>query len=319
MTRRERKKLARAQAAEAPERLPDHAFPASYRMLCSHLALARERRYSPKVVDRLDALVLRGHQVLYGAHPAATPGVLHFFAAGFPALVRRQWRLMALAILLFYGPFLGLLGVIQVYPDFANVVMSPEQISQAQSMYDPANEHLGRREASASFEMFAFYVWNNVRIGFQTFAGGVLFGIGAVFFLLFNGIYIGAFVGHLTYIGLGPQIWSFVAGHSALELTAIVISGAAGLQLGHALLAPGRRSRRAALVEEGAQAFRLAGGAGVMFLAAAVVEGFWSPLRFEEPWIKYGFGLLMWLLVLAYFLFAGRVDAGLRGDTRAAG
>ena len=34
-----------------------------------------------------------------------------------------------------------------------------------------------------------------------------------------------------------------VSGHSALELTAIVISGAAGLRLGLAVIAPGKRTR----------------------------------------------------------------------------
>lgn len=289
--------------------LPAADFPGAYRALCAHLALARERCYSPQLVERLHELVLRGHHVLYGAHPAATPGVLAFLASGFPALVRREWRLVALASLLFYGPFLGLLLAIQLYPEFAYVVMTPEQLAEAQAMYDPAREVLGQREAAGSFEMFAYYIWNNVRIGFQTFAGGVAFGLGTLFFLLFNGVYIGTFVGHLTQVGLGPQIWSFVAGHSALELTAIVISGAAGLKLGFALLAPGPRSRRAALVADGAIAFRLVGGAACMFFAAAVVEGFWSPLQFGQPWIKYAVGLLLAVAVLAYFLGAGRAEA----------
>lgn len=306
-----RKRGKRAEPVAEPT-LPSADFPAAYRALCAHLALARERCYSPQLVERLHEIVLRGHHVLYGAHPAATPGVLAFLWSGFPALVRREWRLVALASVLFYGPFIGLLVAIQFFPEFAYVVMSPEQLSQAQAMYDPANDLLGQREAADSFEMFAFYIWNNVRIGFQTFAGGVAFGLGTLFFLLFNGIYIGALVGHLTQVGLGPQIWSFVAGHSALELTAIVISGAAGLKLGFALLAPGARSRKAALVGDGAIAFRLVGGAAFMFFAAAVVEGFWSPLQFGEPWIKYAVGVLLAVAVLAYFVGAGRSDVGSR-------
>jgi uncharacterized membrane protein SpoIIM required for sporulation len=318
LSKRARRKLVKKGAAPPPPTLTADQFPLAYRTLCSHLALARERFYSPQIVDRLNDLVMRGHQVLYGAQAPSGPGVLSFLVRGFPALVRREWRVHVLASVLFYGPLLLLLAALQVYPDFANVVMSPEQLAEAQAMYDPANEALGRREAGDSFQAFAMYVWNNVRIGFQTFAGGVLFGLGTLFFLLFNGIYIGAFIGHLTQVGLGPQIWSFVAGHSALELTAIVISGAAGLKLGHALLAPGRRSRKLALVEDGAVAFRLAGGAGFMFFAAAIIEGFWSPLRFEQPLIKYAVGAVFWLLVLIYFWGAGRDAAGSAGGTRAA-
>jgi len=98
--------------------------------------------------------------------------------------------------------------------------------------------------------MFAYYINNNVGIGFRMYAGGILFGIGSVFFGVYNGIVIGAVAGHLTGIGYGETFWSFVPGHSAPELLGIVISGAAGLMLGRALVKPGQRSRLIALKEE---------------------------------------------------------------------
>ncbi len=290
--------------------------PAAYRALCNHLALARERLYGPNLVERLNQLVLRGHHALYEAAAPAQEGFLHFITVGFPALVRREWRVLALASLLFFGPMLILEIAVQRYPDFASVVVSPEQLAKFREMYSPTNEHIGRSSATSSFEMFAFYVWNNVRIGFQTFAGGVLAGLGTIFFLLFNGLYLGTIEGHLIQVGLGTQILSFTAGHSALELGAIAIAGAAGLKLGGALLAPGRRSRRLALIEDGRIAFRLMGGAALMFFAAAIIEGFWSPLRLD-PFIKYSVGIAMCVVVLLYFVFAGRGVTRARGDDAA--
>ena len=40
--------------------------------------------------------------------------------------------------------------------------------------------------------MFGFYIFNNVRIGFQTFASGLVFGLGTILYLLYNGVFIGA-------------------------------------------------------------------------------------------------------------------------------
>ena len=92
--------------------------------------------------------------------------------------------------------------------------------------------------------MLAFYIYNNVRIDFQCFAGGLLFGVGSIFFLVYNGLHIGAVAGHLTRVGYGETFWGFVAGHSSFELLGAVLAGAAGLRIGYALVAPGRAHAR---------------------------------------------------------------------------
>jgi uncharacterized membrane protein SpoIIM required for sporulation len=199
--------------------------------------------------------------------------------------------------------------VLQAYPDFVHYVLSPRQISSFHEMYDPANRRVGMREADTSMMMFGFYIWNNVRIGFQTFAGGLLVGVGSAWFLGANGFIIGAVAGYLTQVGYSETFWSFVAGHSSLELIAIVLSGAAGFKLGMAIIAPGNRSRKAALMAAARPAVRIMYGAAVLFFAAAFVEAFWSPIT------EFGFvpkivaGTCGWAVLLAYFLLAGRSHA----------
>ena len=56
--------------------------------------------------------------------------------------------------------------------------------------------------------------------------------------------------GHLTRLGIRANYWTYVSGHSPFELTAEALCGAAGLLLGRGLLAPGRRTRAAALRAE---------------------------------------------------------------------
>lgn len=301
------RKAMQARLGESDDALiPAAEFPARYRALCAHLALARERHYTLALVDRLHALVQAGHQALYGAQTHRSEGLGHFLMAGFPRLVRAQWRMLALASALFFGPLLAMLVAVQFSPELAETVLAPHKLGEYEMMYRREADRLGQREASSSVQMFGFYIYNNVRIGFQTFAGGIAWGLGSVFFLVYNGVVIGTVLGHLSGVGLGPQIWSFVSGHSALELVAIAISGAAGLKLGAALIAPGRRSRRLALVQEGRIALQLAGGAGLMFLAAAAMEAFWSPWVLDDPRPKYALGVFAWLLLAAYLGWGGR-------------
>lgn len=307
----QRNKRRRRKDPEPVDGLQADQVPGVFRTLCSHLALARDRQYSPFLIDHLNQLVLAGHQVFYGASTSWFSAPWRFLAVDFPTTVRAQRPLIWLAALLFFGPLIGLIVAIQFFPGLASLLLSPADMGQMETMYRPEADRLGMRESSTNVMMFGFYIWNNVRIGFQTFAGGILLGLGSVFFLLFNGLYIGAVLGYLQQIGLGVQIWSFVAAHSALELLAIVISGAAGLKLGAALLSPGRRSRRLALVENAKIALQLMLGAALMFVAAAVVEAFFSPLNLPNPTPKYAVGVLLWVLLLAYFWRAG--------GTRAAG
>jgi uncharacterized membrane protein SpoIIM required for sporulation len=286
--------------AEMPER---------YRRLCQSLALAADRHYSPTLVDRLNRLALGGHHALYQNRRRQTHRVVEFLLGGFPALVREEWRLVLAGTLLFFGPLLALIVVLQVFPEFVHYLLTPEQIAGFHEMYDPAARRLGMREADTSVFMFGFYIWNNVRIGFQTFAGGLAFGVGAIWFLASNGVVIGAVAGYLTQIGYSETFWSFVAGHSSFELLAIVLSGAAGLRLGMALIAPGNVTRKAALMAAAKPAVRMMYGAALMFFVAAFVEAFWSPLR-EVPYeVKISAGVGGWVALLAYFGFLGRARA----------
>ncbi len=284
-------------------------LPRRYRRLCQGLALAANRQYSPELVDRLNRLALRGHHLLYRNRRRQSGRVLEFLAAGFPQLVRREWRLVLASALLFLGPLGALIGVLQAFPEFVHYLLPPEQVARFHEMYDPANRRVGVLEADHSLFMFAFYIWNNVRIGFQTFAGGLLAGVGTVWFLAANGVIIGAVAGYLTEVGYSETFWSFVAGHSSLELLAIVLSGAAGFRLGLAVIAPGNLTRRSALVAAAKPAVRMMYGAALMFGAAAFVEAFWSPLT-EVPFaVKISAGIAGWGLLLLYFAFAGRAHA----------
>jgi len=123
-------------------------------------------------------------------------------------------------------------------------------------------------------------------------------------------VIIGAVAGYLTQVGYTETFWSFVAGHSSLELLAIVLSGAAGFKLGMAVIAPGNRSRKAALVAAARPAVRIMYGAAFMFFGAAFIEAFWSPITEFGFTTKIIVGTLGWILLLAYFLFAGRSHAG---------
>ncbi|MDH0896404.1 MULTISPECIES: stage II sporulation protein M [unclassified Pseudomonas] len=291
------------------ERRDCESFAADYRHLCQHLALAQERGYSSHLIDQLQRLAMRGHQQFYRHRSHLGAQIISFILAGFPQLVRREWRAVLAGSALFFGSLIGMGLLTWLFPDLIYSLMDPEQVRQMEEMYDPSARRVGRfaeRDSGDDWMMFGYYIMNNIGIAFQTFAGGLIFGLGSLFFLLYNGLVIGAVAGHLTRIGYSETFWSFVIGHGAFELTAIAFAGAAGLKLGWALLSPGRLGRGEALRQAAGKAIQLVAGVILFLLIAAFVEAYWSSMTYTTPTIKYWVGAGLWLLVIAYFVFAGR-------------
>ena len=287
--------------------ISDYDFPVRYRRLCQHLSIAQQRGYSPLITDKLEELMQRGHHVLYRPPAPRLRRLIEFFLMEFPCVLRKNHLYLWTSAFLFYVPLISMIVLIHFYPELVHSLLSDKQISEMEKMYDPANklDSLGRTSGT-NLQMFGFYIWNNVSIGFRTFASGFFVGIGSILVLLFNGISIGAVAGHLTVIGSGQPFWRFVVGHSGPELTAIVISGAAGLRIGMAIVAPGRKKRVDALIEAGTDGVKLAMGIFAMLVFAAFIEAYWSSIVWMPDVVKYSVGGLIWLLIIAWLWRGGR-------------
>jgi uncharacterized membrane protein SpoIIM required for sporulation len=282
-------------------------FPALYRQTCYHYALAKTRQYSPQLIEHLHTLVMRAHQYFYRSNRFIVWQVIRFVLIDFPRSVRQQAKLFWLSSGLLFGPALVLGIVCYLNSDFIYTLMPEDQVVEYESMYNPSAKVLGRaRESTTNFMMFGFYIQLNISIGFSVFAGGLLLGIGTVLSLVFNGLAFGGLGGYLTHLGYTSTFWPFVCGHSAFEITAICICGAAGLKLTYTLFAPGNRRRSDAIRLAARGALPLVIGAAGMLVIAAFIEAFWSSSTYFTPTIKYTVAGILWTLVLLYFLFAGR-------------
>lgn len=187
--------------------------------------------------------------------------------------------------------------------------LDPITVVTMEEMYDPSSpHHLRPRDVDTDAGMFGFYIRNNMSVGFRTFAGGIFAGIGSLFFLLFNAVYLGAVAAHMFQVGFGHTFFPFVIGHCSFELTALLFMAAAGFRLGWSLIAPGPYGRLDALRLSTRRAVPLLYGSIAMLLIAASIEAFWSSSRVIPAWTKYGVGALLWIVVGAYFLLMGRTS-----------
>ncbi|MEX1032411.1 MAG: stage II sporulation protein M [Cellvibrionaceae bacterium] len=291
-----------------PRQAKDYAaLPSAYRHVCHHLALAKHRRYSLHLIDRLNRIVVGCHNLLYSDNARFRYRWLRFFMVDFPRALHRNRVYVRWATFLFCAPAL-VVGLLCFFnPDMVYSVMAGEQVRSLEAMYDPDARVLGReRESDTDLAMFGFYIYNNIGIAFREFAGGIFFGIGTLFFVIYNGIFLGAVFGHLTQMGYSSTLYPFVIGHGAFELTALVLAGAAGLKVGAALVDPGRLTRLAALRAASRDVVPIVLGATAMLLIAAFLEAFWSSKASLPIAVKVAVGFVFWIMVLGYLTFVGR-------------
>jgi uncharacterized membrane protein SpoIIM required for sporulation len=243
-----------------------------YRRVTSDLAIARRDFPQDRVARYLEQLAGRAHPVVYRREAAHWSEVKAFFTRGFPQAFRDALPYTAVAFLLVAIPFAAtflavtidpLLGRTMLPVDFADKVEQGQSWMQIQG---------AERSLAASMIMS-----NNIQVAFIAFAGGVLLGLGTVYVLVSNGFTLGAVAGMAATYGLGPDLGSFVAAHSGIELTVVFIAGGAGLRLGHSILSPGLLSRPAALSAAARQAIRLIFGCVPLLMIAGTLEGFVSP------------------------------------------
>lgn len=291
----------------APGPLGLHEFPALYRRLCQNLALALQRGYSPALTDYLQKMVGDCHQLLYGT-AVERPMTLHRWLLNeFPQRVREEWRLLLFVCLAFWG--VGLLVGVLVWfnPEMAYSFSSADKLEKMRQMYSSGKIDVGRG-AEGDFAMFGMYIWNNISIDFRTFGAGVFGGIPALYIMGVNGLGMGVVA---SWLSADPatrhNFWSFVITHGSFEIVGMLLSGVAGMRLGLSLIQPGRLSRRRALYAASQRMFPVLVGASILTFIAAFFEAFWSASPVIPHSVKYTVGALCWLLVIGFFIFAGRV------------
>ncbi len=285
--------------ALAPGEIP--AFAAQYREVAADLARARTYQVDPRVITYLERVVTAGHNALYRARGKDRTPLPHYLLRDFPAAVVQSWRYVLLAFLLFSVPAGIGYVMIRERPELGEELM-PGMVARAEAAAENLTEGRGYAETSKEDrpEMAAFIIQNNIGISFVAFVGGVTGGLLTAWLLYTNGMMLGLGLGLFQNYHAARYLLTFVLGHGILELTAIFISAGAGFRLAQAMIAPGDRTRKDALVLEGRIAARMIGTVVTLLAIAGTIEGLLSASAAAPIW-KYGVSAATAVLLVLYF------------------
>lgn len=279
-------------------------FASLYRAACADLALADSYQLPPNTVAYLHRLVGRAHNQLYRSRD------FNYHAWGQMLLVdapRRIFndRCVQVSFVVFWGIFLlsaYLAYSKDLWPAYAEHVLTKPQIEVLETNFA---EPIDGRDPQLNFIMAGFYIRHNTGIGLKSFAGGILV-IPGMIISIFNAAHLGAAFGYMARpdVPQGPNFLHFVTAHGPFELTAIVLSGGAGLRIGISWLATGGFTRESSLRKTAEEAMPIMGAAIGLFFLAAMIEGFLSPSG-APYWIKAGVAMLSSGLLMFYFVVLG--------------
>lgn len=268
-----------------------------YRRTASDLAVARVESRDKRLISYLNNLVIRGHSVIYRSESQGARSIIRFYVSDFPALFRLTCRYTLTVFVIFV--MIALFSFVATwndedFADFSYVPIERVRDIRQQRMWTGGLNEVAQVGA-------AQIMANNIGVGFRTFALSVFPVAGTVYALWPSALQFGSINALIVRYKMRIKLLSFVAGHGVLEFTAIFIAGGAGLMIGIAIIAPGERTRRHAILEQGGLAIKLLAGCIPLLFIAGLIEAFFSPLPVHHAY-KFSVSAITAIALAAYLL-----------------
>lgn len=273
-----------------------------YRSVASDLSRARSMKLSSDITSYLNNLVVKGHNQVYQSPRNRWRDLGHFLWITFPEIFREHFGYVVVAFLLVILPFIGCWMLVRQDINFAHLEIQPGHAMVSDELWTMIEKKqmwtdVAQHESPA---VAGFIATNNIKVSLLAFVMGTTAGIGTVYVLVTNGMLIGGTFAVCEAYGLAHKLLAFVAPHGIFELSAIFISGGAGLLLAKGLLFPGNYKRADSFKQAAKPAFILFIGCVPLLLIAGMIEGFISPRTDVPQVVKYAVSFSTFLLLLLY-------------------
>lgn len=269
---------------------------AGYRALARDVSMARSLLPNSRLSRYLDGLYHQLHLLIHRNEPPLQERLRSLYCHQLPAVVHAmRGELLGMTILFLVAAMAGWL-LVYFHPELAGLFASEEMIAMVQEGRLWTDDLLNVVPSSV---LSIGILSNNIMVSLTAFVLGALYGLGTLYILGLNGLMLGgifAFVGNYS---LDDELFRFVLAHGVVELSVIVIAGAAGLRLGGALARPGDRSRATAFREAVHEAGLLLWVCIPFLVLCGFVEGYISPDPDFPMSLRWMIGVGLWLLMVA--------------------
>ena len=257
---------------ESPTNDPDE-IAERFIKITDDLAYAKTFYPKSKTTVYLNGLAAKLHQSIYKNKSEKSNRLITFWKLELPLLFKKYERQLLYSFIFFV--IFCLMGILSAKYDenFLRLILGPQYV-------DMTNENIAKGDpfgvykSQGEFSMFFSIALNNIFVSFVIFVSGIIFSVGSVYFMLQNGLMLGSFEYYFFSKGLGLQSILVIWIHGTIEISSIIIAGAAGLVLGNSFLFPKTYTRLASLKNGAKDGLKLAIGLVPLFITAAFFEGY---------------------------------------------
>ena len=266
----------------------------NYISVTDDLAYASTFYPNSKTTQYLNQLSRSFHAGIYQNKKERFSRFLSFFKREIPKAVLASHKQLLYSLLFFLVAVV--VGVVSTVYDhnFPRVILGDDYVNMSLrniSHGDP----MGVYKSMEPGGMFVGIAINNIKVSFIIFVEGIFLSVPSVLLLIQNGIMVGVFVTMFAQRGLTQVALLSIFLHGALELSAIVIAGGAGITIGNSILFPGTYSRAESIAMAGSRALKIAVGLVPVFITAAIFESFVTRHYQEMP-----VGLSLAVIILSF-------------------
>ena len=286
--------------SESPDVLAD-----AYVTTTSDLAFAQTHYPASRVTQYLNALAFSLHNTIYRNKREPMSRIVTFWTHEVPLSMWKARRELLVSLLIFVVS--ALIGMVSTLgdPEFPRIVLGSGYVDMTLDNI-AHGEPMAVYDSNGENDMFLGITLNNVWVSFRVFAMGVLTSFGTGYYLLINGVMVGAFQTFFIQHGLFWESFLAIWLHGTLEISSIIVAGAAGLALGNGWLFPGTYSRMASFRRGARRGLKIVIGTVPLFVCAAFIEGFLTRHTEWPATLRLSIILLSLAFVIWYFILLPR-------------
>jgi uncharacterized membrane protein SpoIIM required for sporulation len=265
--------------------------------------LSFSRTYYPNRSVRvyLNGIAQQLYQTLYRNRKKDRGAFKRYWTEELPDAMWFARKQLLLSFCIFIlGLFIGLLSSYQ-NPEFVEIILGEQYVEMTENNIK-SGDPMAVYASGGQMESFLKITWNNIKVGVFCFLLGLLFSIGSGFIVFTNAIMVGAFLYFFIQRNLFWESFYAIMLHGTLELSMIVLAGAAGLTLGTGLLFPGSYTRKQSFLLSARHGIRIMIGVSAFLVIAGFIEGFATRYTDAPNFIRGTIIFLSLALVVGYFI-----------------